>query len=155
MIHAILWSIASCMWLATSLSERNTGDGYQWVATMICCLICFALSFYSARRYDRQMKAKIETLENEFLDTRYDSETKYNTNEFFKDIADLRNEIKNIDKKMESLAKEQLNKSYTHTDESFERLAAIVGDFDTRVSLMEKNGIRIFMDKIKKDNKNG
>ena len=56
---------------------------------------------------------------------------------------------------MESLAKEQLNKSYTHTDESFERLAAIVGDFDTRVSLMEKNGIRIFMDKIKKDNKNG
>lgn len=150
MSQTVLWSVASCLWFATSLSKMSTGSAYEWIVSMICCLICFALSFYSARRYDRQMKAKIETLENTILDTRYDAETKYNANEFFKDISDLRSEIQNIDKKMESLAKEQLNKSYTHTDESFERLAAIVGDFDTRVSLMEKNGVRIFMDKIKK-----
>lgn len=150
MSQTILWSIASCMWLATSLSKMNTENGYEWIVPMVCCLICFALSLYSVLRYDKQMKAQKESLQNEILDIRYRIDTKYNADEIFNNIRDLRNEIKNIDKKMEGLAKEQLDRSYTHTDESFARLAALVSDFDTRVSLIEKNGIRIFMEKIKK-----
>lgn len=146
MSQIILWSTASCMWLATSLSKMNTENGYEWIVPMVCCLICFALSLYSVLRYDKQTKEQKETFENEILDIRYRMDTKYDTGEIFNN---LRNEINKIDKKMESLAKEQLNRSQIYTDESFARLATLVGDFDKRVTLIEKNGIRIFVEKIK------